>query len=126
MTGTPTPESANAARDASAAAGERIAPVRPLAPHRRRRARRSLLAEWPLTIVLLVVGGGIALIAFASFRLGALLIAVGVLLGFALRLLLSERAIGMLAVRSRALDLSILGIVGIMLAVLAFIVPAPS
>lgn len=126
MTDDPTPESADAAGGMSAAAGERIAPVRSLRPHRRRRTRRSLLAEWPLTLVLLIVGGGIALIGFASFRLGAVLISVGVLVGFVLRLVVPEGAVGMLAARSRALDLAILGSVGVMLAVLAFIVPAPS
>lgn len=126
MTGDQPPTSAGGVPDPSAAAGERIAPVRPLGPRRRRRTRRSLLAEWPLTVVLLIVVGGVALIAFASFRLGAVLIAVGVLVGFVLRLSLSESAAGMLVVRSRTLDLSILGIVGVMLAILAFIVPAPS
>jgi hypothetical protein len=124
MTGGPVSPSGGGAEEG--VTGERLAPVQPLNPRRRRRTRRHILAEWPLTLVILVVAGGLALVAFASFRLGTVVIALGVLLGFVLRLTLSEQAVGMLAVRSRILDLAILGVIGVMLAVLAFIVPAPN
>jgi hypothetical protein len=94
--------------------------VRPL------RRRRAWLQQWPIAIVLLGVVIAIGLIAADYFRRGSIVLAGSVLLAAFLRLLLPEREAGMLAVRSRAVDVAILGILGLGLAVLAFWVPAPS
>jgi hypothetical protein len=93
--------------------------VRALRPRRRFR-------EWPLTAVLLVMAAAAAVIASDHFRRGAVLFSAAVLLAFFLRLLLPERDSGMLAVRSKPLDLGVLAALGLAFSFLAFAVPAPS
>lgn len=59
------------------------------------------------------------------FRFGLVVIAAAAVLAFALRLRLSDKAAGMLAVRSRKADLIVLGVLSVGLVVLAIWVPAP-
>ncbi|MEV7021002.1 DUF3017 domain-containing protein [Kitasatospora sp. NPDC093558] len=70
--------------------------------------------QWPITLVLLVVGAGLAVTWFADFKdgfkYGLLILGGGVLLGAVLRLVLPE--VGMLAVRSRFTDVIVLGFLG--------------
>lgn len=101
-----------------------LAAVHPLRPRARR--LRRMLAQWPLLSVLAVVLAGLATIAAWSFRVGAVVVAGGLLLAFFLRLLLPSRAVGMLAVRSRVVDLIVLGALGGLLATFALWVPAPN
>jgi hypothetical protein len=90
------------------------------------RRRRSWLRQWPIGIVLIGVAVAMVLIALDSFRAGAVLLAASVLLAAFLRLLLPESEAGMLVVRSRNIDVTLLAFLGIGLSILSFWVPPPS
>jgi hypothetical protein len=62
--------------------------------------------------VLVVALAGLALVASGRLYAGGLLIAVALLLAGGLRLLLPERSAGLLAVRGKALDVLVLGLLG--------------
>lgn len=81
--------------------------------------------QLPLIAVLAVVGAGLALGAAGLWRPGAWVIGVGVLLAGALRLGLPARRAGLLVVRSRRLDVTLLLGLGVALVVLASSVPEP-
>jgi hypothetical protein len=98
------------------------APVVPIRPA----AKRNWLAQWPITLVLLGVATSMILIADDYFRRGCVVLSASVLLAAFLRLLLPESDAGMLTVRSRRIDVTVLGVLGIGLSVFAFWVPAPS
>lgn len=99
-----------------------LAPVMPLRPRR----RRDLLAQWPITVVLLLVVIAVAFVALDEFRIGSILLAVGVLVAFVLRLVLPPARAGLLVVRGRTVDLIVLGLLGGSLLVFALWVPPPS
>ena len=63
------------------------------------------------------------LVVFVDFRAGAVLFALSVLWAFVLRLVLSDKAAGLLRVRRRRIDLTVLLTLGITLLVLALVVP---
>lgn len=96
--------------------------VVPLRPQR----RRKWLAQWPITLVLAGVGVACTLIAADYFRRGCVVLSASILLAAFLRLFLPDSEAGMLAVRSRKIDATILGVMGVGLAVFTFWVPAPS
>ena len=81
--------------------------------------------ELPLLAVLAVVAAGLALGALGYWRTGSMLVGCGVLLAGALRLVLPPRQVGLLAVRSRRLDVVALAALGALLVTLAVTVPAP-
>lgn len=62
-------------------------------------------------------------VVFVDFRIGAILFAASVLWAFALRLVLSDKAAGLLRVRRRRIDLTVLLTLGVTLLVLALVVP---
>lgn len=82
--------------------------------------------QWPLTLVLVGLVVSLAVVAADHFRRGAVLFSGFVVLAFFLRLILSDRDAGWLAVRSRTIDLLMLGTLGLALSVFALIVPPPS
>lgn len=86
-------------------------------------ADRRFATQLPLIAVLAVVAAGLAVIALHHFRLGSFLVACGVLLGAGLRMRLSAHRAGLLVVRSRALDVTVLGALGAAVLVLTFLVP---
>ena len=88
--------------------------------------RRRPLAQWPLGIVLLGVCAALVLIGTDQFRRGSIVLSGSVVLAMFLRLLLPERDAGMLANRTRRLDVSILGCIGLALTVFTFWVPPPN
>ena len=96
-----------------------VVPIRPP-------AKRRWFAQWPITLVLLGVLFSMGLIASDYFRRGCVVLSASVLLAAFLRLLLPDDDAGWLAVRSRKIDVVILGALGIGLSVFAFWVPAPS
>jgi hypothetical protein len=98
------------------------ADVVPLHP----RARRRWWAEWPIALVLAGVVVAMLLVALDNFRRGSIVLSASVLLAAFLRLLLPDEDAGMLVVRSRKVDVTILGAVGIGLTVFTFWVPPPS
>jgi hypothetical protein len=81
------------------------------------------LREWPLAVVLTGMALGLGVVAADHFRPGTILFALSVLAGAVLRAMLPERTAGLLVVRSRALDVATLGLLGAALTVLAVAVP---
>jgi hypothetical protein len=96
-----------------------------LSSARRRRRRGATLRQWPIALVLVGVAAALVLVALNSFRLGAVLLAASVLLAAFLRLLLPDEDAGLLVVRSKRVDVSLLIVMGVALSVLAFWVPEP-
>jgi len=94
--------------------------VRQLRPARRR------WAEWPFVAVWAVILVSMGITADDHFRRGAVLFSFAVGLAFFLRLLLPDRDAGMLAVRSKRVDLVVLGVLALAVSVLSLIVPPPS
>lgn len=92
----------------------------------RRNRRRTLFVQWPLTLVLIGVSIAMLMIGLDYFRRGCVVLAASVLLAAFLRLMLPDADAGMLAVRSRKVDVAILAVLGIGLSVFTFWVPAPS
>jgi hypothetical protein len=88
--------------------------------------KRSRFAQWPITFVLLGIGISLILIATDHFRRGSIGLAVSVLLAAFLRLFLSNSTAGMLVVRSKAVDVAVLGFLGVILTIFALWVPAPN
>lgn len=88
------------------------------------RARRWW-RQWPIIVVLLGVVIALGLVTLDYFRRGSIVLAGSVLLAAFLRLLLPDREAGLLVVRSRKVDVLILGTLGALLAVFAFWVPPP-
>ncbi len=88
--------------------------------------RFRLPREWPITVVLLAVAASLSVVALNHFRRGTVLLALSVLLAAALRLALPARDAGLLAVRSRLLDVLTLAGLGSSLLVFALVVPPPS
>ncbi len=78
----------------------------------------------PPLLVLGVFGLGLGLM-FVDFRVGALVIAGAVVLALVLRIVLPVRRAGLLVVRTKVIDVTVLAILAAGLLVLALIVPAP-
>ena len=73
--------------------------------------------QWPIVIVLTMVGVGLAVTALNQFRPGVVTIGVALLVGCALRIALPE--VGMLAVRTRFTDIAVMGLLGVAIILLA-------
>lgn len=73
--------------------------------------------QWPIIAVLGIVALGLLLTALDVFRIGTVLIGVGLLTGAVLRWLLP--GVGMLAVRSRFTDIATYGVLGTAIVLLA-------
>lgn len=86
---------------------------------------RGWWRQWPIIVVLVGVAIALTLVALDYFRRGSIVLAGSVLLAAFLRLLLPDREAGLLVVRSRRVDVVILGTLGVLLAVFAFWVPPP-
>ena len=86
---------------------------------------RGWWQQWPIIVVLLGVAIALTLVALDYFRRGSIVLAGSVLLAAFLRLLLPDREAGLLVVRSRRVDVVVLGVLGALLAVFAFWVPPP-
>lgn len=97
-----------------------------LAAARRRRQRGYWLRQWPIAVVMLGVLASLILIALDYFRIGTILLAASVLLAAFLRLLLPDQDAGLLVVRSKRTDVTVLVVLGVALSILGFWVPAPS
>jgi len=82
--------------------------------------RRS---EWPLVLSLLVAATGLVVLTFYDWRNGVLVFAGGIVLAGLLRATLSDTAAGLLHVRGRAFDTTLLLLVGAAIATLGLIVP---
>ncbi|MFI9768435.1 DUF3017 domain-containing protein [Streptomyces sp. NPDC052415] len=80
--------------------------------------------QWPILLVLVLVGTGLLVTALDAFRAGTLLIGVALIGGGLLRWLVPD--VGMLAVRSRFTDILTYGVLGTAIVLLALMVqPKP-
>ena len=84
----------------------------------------GLLRQLPLLAVIVVVGIGLLVVTVGHWRQGLVIAALALVGGAALRLLLPVRRVGFLAVRSRSIDVLLLGGAGLALAVIALTIPA--
>ena len=91
--------------------------VEPRAHHRR-------LSQWPIGSVLLGVLAGLFVSLVDGWRPGAVVVGLAVVVAAVLRLVLPERTLGLLVVRSRAMDVTLLLLAGVGVVVLALLVPA--
>ncbi|QMU79245.1 DUF3017 domain-containing protein [Streptacidiphilus sp. PB12-B1b] len=73
--------------------------------------------QWPIVIVLTMVGVGLAVTALNQFRPGVVTIGAALLLACVLRVALPD--VGMLAVRSRFTDVLVMGVLGVAIILLA-------
>ncbi len=88
-----------------------------------REKRWHLPGEWPVTVVLVVAGVAMVVIAQGHFKRGSLLFAAAVLLAALLRAVLPTAAAGVLVVRGRLLDVLTAGVLGVGVVALSLIVP---
>ena len=87
---------------------------------------RALTRHWPITLVLVGIGVSMIFVALDRFRVGAVLLAASVVLALLMRIVLTDQQAGLLAVRSRGVDLGVLGVLAGALAVLSLWVPPPA
>jgi hypothetical protein len=83
-------------------------------------------AQWPILCVYLGILAALIVVIYVDFRFGAILLSLSVLLAFLLRLRLSDSAAGLLRVRRRRVDLTVLATLGTFLLILALVVPQGS
>ncbi|MBJ7357329.1 DUF3017 domain-containing protein [Nocardioides sp.] len=74
-------------------------------------------------VILAVCGAGIAIVASGDWRLGVRVLAVALMVAAGLRLVLPSRDAGMLAVRHRAIDVTVLAALGGLIYFLASSIP---
>ncbi|MGV0853425.1 DUF3017 domain-containing protein [Mycolicibacterium phlei] len=74
-------------------------------------ARKVFAGQWPFWLVGLFVVAAFVLVIAGYWRRGALVLAIGVGVAAGLRLLLSDERAGLLAVRSRLIDVTTTAIV---------------
>lgn len=96
----------------------------PVGPRPPRPWYQQVLGQWPLFVTLLGVAVGVAWAGIGHWRRGSTLIGATFVLATVLRMVLPERLVGLLGVRSRAVDVACLAVVGVGILVLALIVPA--
>ncbi len=85
-----------------------------------------LKQQWPILSVYLGILAALIVVVFIDFRVGAILLSLSVLLAFVLRLRLPDAAAGLLRIRRRRVDLTVLATLGTFLLILALVVPQGS
>ena len=83
----------------------------------------GLIRQLPLLAVLVMVGGGLLVLAFDHWRTGVVVIGLALIGAAVLRLLLPVRRVGFLAVRSRPVDVVLLAVTGLVLTVIVLTIP---
>jgi hypothetical protein len=83
----------------------------------------GLIRQLPLLAVLVTVGVGLLVVTFGHWRRGLVVIGLALVVAGLLRLLLPLRRVGFLAVRSRPVDVVLLGGTGLALVVVALMIP---
>ena len=79
--------------------------------------------QWPLALVLLGLVIGLVVLTFYDFRVGSIVLGVSILFGAALRTVLTHERAGLLAIRSRPIDLITMYGLGVALTTVAVLVP---
>lgn len=87
-------------------------------------AGRSL-RQWPLLIIVVgvLVGLGIAYVGDGSWRVGGLVIGATLAVGAVFRVVLPSREAGLLEVRSKGFDVTVLALAAAAIITLAIVVP---
>ena len=85
-----------------------------------------LKQQWPILSVYVGILVSLIVVIYVDFRFGAILLSLSVLLAFFLRLQLPDAAAGLLRVRRRRVDLTVLATLGTFLLILALVVPQGS
>lgn len=80
-------------------------------------------SPWALLVVLAAIVVGMIYAYFGHWRRAALMVAGALMLGAGLRLVLPREWAGLLVVRRRTLDVTTMSLMGIAIAVVAFVVP---
>ena len=80
---------------------------------------------WPLLVVVagVVLGLVVTVLGESTWRIGAVVVGAALLVGAAERLVLSDRAAGLLQVRGKAFDIAVLGLAGAAVVTIALLVP---
>jgi hypothetical protein len=118
------PQAQRPSQAARAPHGQRARRATPRPPlYLRRPLLAGFLRQWPLLVVILLVGAGLLLVAAEWWRSGLVVMGLALVLAGVLRLLLPVRQVGFLAVRSRPVDVALTTGVGLVLAVLALAIP---
>ncbi|MFZ8980017.1 MAG: DUF3017 domain-containing protein [Candidatus Nanopelagicales bacterium] len=94
--------------------------------HRLPSRRRRWWTQWPIAVVLVGVAVSLTIVALDHFRIGSLMLGASLVLAFVLRLALPSDRVGLLAVRSKSVDLVVLGTLAAALVVFALWVPPPA
>jgi DUF3017 family protein len=97
-------------------------------PHRpplyvRRPLIAGLVRQWPLFLVIVAVAAGLALVALEQWRRGLVVVGLALVGAALLRLLLPLPRVGFLAVRSRAVDVTLTAGAGAAVALIALAIP---
>jgi hypothetical protein len=82
--------------------------------------------QWPILSVYLGILAALVVVIYVDFQFGAILLSLSVLLAFFLRLGLSDSAAGLLRIRKRRVDLTVMATLGTFLLILALVVPQGS
>lgn len=85
--------------------------------------REHMRSPWALLVCLLGLAGSVGIMMSGHWRKGSMAFAVAVLVAGVLRLVLPERLAGLLAVRAKWIDCTILLGLGILMATLVMFVP---
>jgi hypothetical protein len=85
----------------------------------RRPVVAGLIRQLPLLAVLVAVGVGLLLVTVDHWRKGLIVVGLALVGGALLRLLLPERRVGFLAVRSRPIDVTLMAGTGLLLTAIA-------
>lgn len=83
----------------------------------------QIAGQWPLALVLLGVAVGLVWAGLGHWKRGSFTIGAAFALGMALRAVLPADKVGLLGVRSRAIDVGCLGVLAVGIIVLSLIVP---
>lgn len=80
---------------------------------------------WPLLVVVAGVALGlvVTVLGESTWRVGAVVVGAALLVGAVERLVLSDRAAGLLQVRGKAFDVAVLGLAGAAVVTVALLVP---
>lgn len=83
----------------------------------------GLVRQLPLLFTLVAVAVGVLLVTVEHWRQGLVVVGAAVLAAALLRLLLPLRRVGFLAVRSRGVDVALMGLTGLVIVVISLSLP---
>lgn len=83
------------------------------------RTLRALAVEWPFAVVFTTAAVAVIVVSLGALKHGLTILAAALLLGSALRFVLSPARAGLLAVRRRGVDVVTMALLGALLLLLA-------